>query len=194
MHAKHKIKPLGVLDDSVLMQKLQEGQTEKLGLLFERYHRRIFGFFMRLTQGNQSLSEDLVQNTFFRVLKYKKSYNPEKTFSTWLYQISRNVFYDQCRKNNLETSVDDFKEHEPSMEMKSPFPEQDQRVQILNQSMNQLAEDKREILILSRYEGLRYREIGEIMNCSETAIKVKAHRALKELKEIYTKLEKSMAV
>lgn len=194
MHAQHKITPLNVLDDAVLMKKLQEGQTDKLGLLFERYHQRMFAFFMRLTSGNQSLSEDLVQNTFFRILKYKKSYNPEKKFSTWIYQVGRNVFFDHCRKGGNENSVDDFKSNEPVDEMVSPFQETDERLDLLRMALDQLPEDKREIIVLSRYEGLRYKEIGEIMDCSETAIKVKAHRAMKELKDIYLKIEKSRAV
>ncbi len=194
MHAQHKIKPLNSLDDSVLMEKLQQGQTDKLGLLFERYHKRIYAFFMRLTRGDQSLSEDLVQNTFFRVLKYKKSYRSDKKFSTWLYQISRNVFYDQCRKNTKENPVDDFKGNEPSAEMTTPFKEDDERLELLKLALDELPDDKREIIVMSRYEGLRYKEIGEIMDCSETAIKVKAHRALKDLKKIYSRLEKSRAV
>jgi len=194
MHAQHKIKPMNSLEDSVLMTKLQDGQTEKLGLLFERYNKRLYGFFMRLTRGDMSLSEDLVQNTFFRILKYKKSYNPEKKFSTWIYQIARNVFYDQCKKGSKESSVEDFKSNEPTVEMKSPFQERDERLELLRIAMSELPDDKREILVLSRYEGLRYKEIGEILDCSETAVKVKAHRAMKELKNIYAKIEQSRAV
>lgn len=195
MHANNVIKPLNTLEDSVLMVKLQAGQTDKLGLLFERYNDRLFRFFMRLTRGKEALSEDLVQNTFFRILKYKKSYNPEKKFSTWIYQIGRNVFYDQCKKSeNKEHSVDEFTYNEPRTEMSSPFQEEDERVILLKKAMDELPDDKREILVLSKYEGLKYKEIGEILNCSENAIKVKAHRAMKELKVIYTKLQKSKAV
>jgi len=194
MHAKHNIKPLSSLDDSVLMQKIQEGQTEKLGLLFERYNQRLYGFFMRLTRGDISLSQDLVQNTFFRVLKYKKSYKTDKKFSTWIYQVARNVFYDQCKKGGKENSVDDFKGNEPTTEMKTPFVETDERLELLRIALAELPEDKREIIVLSRYEGLRYKEIGEILDCSETAVKVKAHRAMKQLKSIYARIEKSRAV
>lgn len=195
MHSMNRIKPLSSLDDSVLMEKLQQGQTDKLGLLFERYHSRLFGFFMKLTRGKQSLSEDLVQNTFFRVLKYKKSYNPDKKFSSWVYQIGRNVFYDHCKKkSNNEFAVDDFTYNEPSTKMESPFEEVDERKLILQQALDELPDDKREILILSRYEGLKYKEIGDILDCTENAVKVKAHRALKDLKEIYSRLEKSLAI
>lgn len=195
MHSTNKITPLNTLDDSVLMEKLQQGQTDKLGLLFERYHKRLYGFFMKLTRGKQALSEDLVQNTFFRVLKYKKSYNPDKKFSTWVYQIGRNVFYDQCKKkSNNEYAVDDFTYNEPSTKMESPFDEVDERKIILQKALDELPEDKREIIVLSRYEGLKYKEIGDILDCTENAVKVKAHRALKQLKENYTRLEKNLAI
>lgn len=195
MHSTHKIKPLQSLDDVMLMEKLQQGQTDKLGLLFERYHKRLFGFFMKLTRGKQSLSEDLVQNTFFRVLKYKKSYNTDKKFSTWLYQIARNVFYDQCNhKSNNEYSVEDFTFNEPSTTMNNKFDEEGERKQILQLALDELADDKREIIVLSRFEGLKYKEIGEILDCTENAVKVKAHRALKELKDICVRIEKEIAI
>lgn len=195
MHSTNKIKPLSTLSDSALMEKLQGGQTEKLGLLFERYHKRLFGFFMKLTRGKQALSEDLVQNTFFRVLKYKKSYKPDKKFSTWIYQIGRNVFYDQCKKkSNNEYSVDEFTFNEPSTKMESPFEEIDERKIILQQALDELPDDKREIIVLSRYEGLKYKEIGDILDCTENAVKVKAHRALKELKQRYSQIEKNLAI
>lgn len=194
MHAQHKIKPMSSLDDAVLMEKIQAGQTEKLGLLFERYNKRLYGFFMRLTHGDMAQSEDLVQNTFFRILKYKKSYNTEKKFSTWIYQIARNVFYDQCKKGQKEHTTDDFKANEPVAEMNSPFQEKDERLELLRLALNELPADKKEIIVLSRYEGLRYKEIGDILDCSETAVKVKAHRAMKELKQIYSQMEQSRAV
>lgn len=192
MSAQRPIKPLSVLDDAALMEKIQAGHSDKLGLLFERYHKRLYGFFIRLTH-DTSISEDLVQNTFFRVLKYKNSYDTTKKFSTWLYQVARNVFHDQYRKHNKETSVDDFKQNEPVTDQKE-LEEVDERLGLLKKAMERLPEDKKEILILSRYEGLRYKEIGDIMECSETAVKVKAHRAMKELKRIYLKLEKDLAV
>jgi len=193
MSSHRPIKPLSVLDDSALMRKIQAGHSDKLGLLFERYHKRLYGFFVRLTR-DLAISEDLVQNTFFRVLKYKNSYDPTKKFSTWLYQVARNVFHDQYRKHNKETSVDDFKQNEPVADREDHFQEPDERLGLLKKAIDHLPDDKKEILILSKYEGLRYKEIGEIMDCSETAIKVKAHRAMKELKNIYLKLEKDLAV
>ncbi len=194
MSAQRPIKPLNVLDDAALMIKIQAGQSDKLGLLFERYNKQLYGFFVRLTH-DTALSEDLVQNVFLRILKYKGSFNPEKRFTTWMYQIARNVFHDQYRKkSNKENPVDEFKQHEPSEEMNVMQSEQDERVKLLQKALEALPEDKKEILIMSRYQGLRYKEIGEIFNCSETAIKVKAHRAMKELKTIYLKLEKDLAV
>ncbi|MBX2844706.1 MAG: RNA polymerase sigma factor [Saprospiraceae bacterium] len=194
MSAQRPIKPLNVLDDAALMSKIQAGQSDKLGLLFERYHKRLYAFFVRLTR-DSAMSEDLVQNTFFRVLKYKNSYDVNKRFSTWLYQVARNVFHDQYRKkSSKETSVDDFKQNEPIADEKDSFQEPDERMGLLKKALDQLSADKREILVLSKYEGLRYKEIGDILECSETAVKVKAHRAMKELKTIYLKLEKDLAV
>jgi len=193
MSTNKPIKPLGVLDDIALMRSIQGGQTEKLGLLFERYHRQLYGFFVKLTHDSNA-SEDLVQNVFFRILKYKHSFNLEKKFTTWMYQIARNVFHDQYRKNSKTTSVDSFEGREPRQEAKVDFDEKDERIDLLKRALLELPEDKREILVMSKYQGLRYKEIGDIFDCSETAVKVKAHRAMKELKKIYIRLEKNLAV
>lgn len=194
MHAETKITPLASLTDAMLMQCIQNGEQEKLGLLFERYKKKMYNFFMRLTRGESTLSEDLVQNTFLRILKYSNSYQPNKSFSTWLYQVARNVFYDQCkRKSNQEYSVEEFGHREPTTEMK-PMIEDDNRLHLLRKSLKELSADKREIIVLSRYEGLQYKEIADILDCSENAVKVKAHRALKELKVIYSQLEKNQAI
>ena len=64
------------------MLKVKAGDVEKLGLLYKRYSRRLFGFFYRMTS-SASVSEDLVQNVFMRMLKYKHSYSDSGNFEAW---------------------------------------------------------------------------------------------------------------
>jgi RNA polymerase sigma-70 factor (ECF subfamily) len=63
-------------------------------------------------------------------------------------------------------------------------------MQLLSMAMDRLPEDKREILLLSKFQDKKYKEIGEILGCTEGAVKVKVFRALQELKEVYKELEK----
>jgi len=70
--------------------------------------------------------------------------------------------------------------------------EKDEEMQLLSMAMDRLPDEKREILLLSKYQDKKYKEIGEIIGCSEGAVKVKVFRALQELKEVYRQLEKHM--
>src|SRR5438270_5658072 len=88
------------------MVLVQAGDTAQLALLFERYHVALFRYLLNLTRDRQ-LSEDLVQDVFFRVLKYARTYDPKLSFPVWLYGMARNAYFDSLRKRKAEvTSVD----------------------------------------------------------------------------------------
>ena len=170
------------------MQSLQGGDTAQLAVLFERYHLALFRYLLSLS-GNRSLSEDLVQDVFFRVLKYAKSYNSEHSFAVWLYQLARNAHFASPRKRRGETGS--FEEMDfPSGE---PFPEavltRKQNEATLRAALKQLPEDKREVLILSRFHDLRYDEIARLLKCEVGTVKVRVYRALKELRQAFCELQ-----
>ena len=178
--------------DNALMLKVKAGDLDKLGLLFERYNRRLFSYFYRRT-GNRDLSEDLVQNVFERIIKYRKTYDNNGAFSTWIYRIARNLHVDQYRKNSHEEMREDLInldaiKSEPA-EIENLFTE-DNEVLLLDLALKRLDAEKKETLILSRYQGFKYNEIAAIMHCSESAVKVRIFRALNELKEIISDLKK----
>ena len=182
--------------DIALMLKVKAGDTDRLGLLFERYHRALFSFFYRLT-GKTEVSENLVQNVFLRMLKYRHTYTGEGEFKTWMYHLARNVHADHYQKNKKMGFPDDFTNLENSL--KDDYNPEDQvrqeeETQLLQTALNQLNLEKKEILVLSRFQGLKYKEIADMFGCSEGAIKVKAFRALEELKQIYLKLERQEIV
>ena len=70
--------------DDELMQRVRDGDAAPLGVLFERYQVPLYNFFLRLT-GRTAVSEDLVQEVFLRVLKYRHTYRGQSQFRTWLY-------------------------------------------------------------------------------------------------------------
>ena len=74
---------LDTTSDQLLMLTVREGDIEKLGILFERHHRRLFNFFLRLT-ARRHLSEDLVQEVFVRLLKYRHTFRENSTFTAWM--------------------------------------------------------------------------------------------------------------
>ncbi len=175
------------------MLKVKAGDTGKLTLLYERHKGKLFGFFYRLTS-NADLSEDLVQNVFYRLLKYRHTYSGEGKFLTWMYHMARNVNIDHFRKNKRMHYQEDMQEWEGKLkEEKGPDHQvsRSQEIDLLNQAMKRLKDDKREVLILSKYQELKYEEIGKILEISVPAVKVRVHRAMNELKEIYLSLETS---
>ena len=172
------------------MMKVKQGQLDKLGLLYERYNRALFSFFYRKTKQPQ-LSEDLVQSVFERMLKYRTTYSGSGAFTTWMFSIARNAHIDHFRKEKRRKEDEILDEERIVSETPSGYAEMDERNRkklLLEQALDQLDEEKKEVVILSRYEGLRYQEIAEIQGVSESAVKVRMFRAMKELKDIVTTL------
>ncbi|HEX8039922.1 MAG TPA: RNA polymerase sigma factor [Chryseosolibacter sp.] len=182
---------LNSLGDNILMTKVKNGDLDKLGLLFERYKKPLFGFFYGMNK-DTAVSEDLVQNVFFRILKYRYLFREEGEFRTWMFHIARNVSHDHFRKIKWKgkEDIENWKDRLSNNENRQEEYRHDDEMRLLSMAMDKLPEDRREILLLSKYQEKRYREIGEILGCTETAVKVKVFRALQELKEIYKQLEK----
>lgn len=178
-----------MFNDEQVMAQVQGGRIEMLALLFERYHLRLYNFFLRLT-AERSLSEDLVQEVFVRILKYNASFRGDSKFSTWMFQIGRNCLIDHVRSRRPEASIDETWEQEPSPQ---PRPEEraesEQEADLLARALERLPLRKREVLLLSRYQGLKYEEIAGLLACSVQSVKVQVHRALKDLRRHYLGLQ-----
>lgn len=179
------------LTDNALMLKVKSGDLDKMGLLYERHKKRLFGFFYNMNS-NASLSEDLVQNVFVRMLKYKHTFTGEGAFIAWMFRAARNVNYDHFRRNKKNTKQSDLSSVEYRLTDEEDLTtkmDQKDTINQLNLALQKLAVDKREILVLSKYKRLKFSEIGEIIGCSEGAAKVKAHRALSELRTVFLQME-----
>lgn len=184
---------LEALSDNFLMVQVREGDLDRLGLLFERYKKPLFGFFYGLNR-EQELSEDLVQNTFLRILKYRHLFRGEGEFRAWMFQIARNVNHDHHRANKIKVKeeLNDWQNklgHQENQVTEMVKADDEQRLSL---ALERLPTEKREVLLLSKFQEKKYQEIGEILGCSEGAVKVKVFRALQELREVYKKLEKTM--
>lgn len=181
---------MNTLSDSALMLKVKAGESHTLGLLYERYKKRLFGFFYQMCK-DANLSEDLVQNVFIRVLKYKHTYNEESNFLSWLFRIARNVYYDQFKvsSKNRTTDLDEVNNAFIVGNVESDI-EKNEKVSLLKEAMNQLPAKKKELIVLSKLKELKYKELGEIVGCSEGNARTRVHRALLDLKQIYLTLEK----
>jgi RNA polymerase sigma-70 factor (ECF subfamily) len=173
------------LADEELMFHVRNGTGEMLGVLFSRYQSPLLNFYCKLT-GNRALSEDLVQDVFFRILKYRQTYKPGTSFKTWMYQIARNARVDNMRKQRPQVEIEDSL---LPVVMPADRAQQTQETALLHKALMTLPEEKREILVLSRFQELKYEEIAKLLGCQPNAVKVKVFRALKDLREAYQQLE-----
>jgi RNA polymerase sigma-70 factor (ECF subfamily) len=169
--------------DSWLMKSVQAGDSSQLAVLFERHHQALFRYLLHLTR-NRALSEDLVQEVFFRVLKYAQSYNPELAFPVWIYGMARNAYYDSLHKRRGEAGslemLGEMKSHDP---MPEELAARKQDAALLLNAMAQLPEEKREVLVLSRFHEMRHEDIARVMQCEVGTVRVRIYRALKELRQ-----------
>ncbi len=168
--------------DSALMKLIQGGDVSYLATLFERHHVALFRYLLQLTR-NRAQSEDLVQEVFFRVLKYAQSYDPRFSFASWLYTMARNACFDVRHKGRAERSGVEMEEMRSPEPMAEDAISRKQDAMHLQAALQKLSEAQREILILSRFHNLRYEEIAQILRCEIGTVKVRVYRALKELRE-----------
>ena len=173
------------MTDQALMLAVREGDAEKLGVLFERHHRRLFNFLYRLT-GNRLLSEDLVQEVFVRILKYRHTYRGENQFTTWLFQVARNARIDHVRQNprevaDVECSVLDLASPSPTP---AENAEQQEKIRILLDALAKLPEERREILLLRGFQGLKFEEIAKVLDVPVGTVMSRLNYARNRLREL----------
>lgn len=177
------------------MAQVRAGDLRKLAILFERHHRRVYNFFVHMT-GDRDQSEDMAQEVFFRMLRYRSGYDEKRPFAAWMYQIARNLNSEQHkRKADLRVvplggDGEDETMQEPAS-LAAGAEEalgKRQQISLLRKALGRLSEEKREVLILSRFQDLKYEEIGQILGCEIGAVKVRVYRAIRALGQAYQEL------
>lgn len=177
------------MTDEQIMLQVKSGRLDQLSVLFQRYQLPLYNFFVRLTQDEQ-LSEDFTQNVFERILKYRHSYKNEASFRSWIYQIARNVRTDHYRLNKVRI---DANADLPSLSLEADSfldrMEAREEEKQLERAIAQLKDEYREVLLLGWIERMKYAEVSEILGISEANVKVRMHRAVKQLRNIVQQTE-----
>jgi RNA polymerase sigma-70 factor (ECF subfamily) len=175
-----------MLTDEHLMLAVKNGEVERFGELFERHHHRLFAFFYRMI-GDASAADDLAQEVFVRMLKYRNGFGPDSQFRAWMYQIARNVRVDFLGKLQLESVLSRAAAADLRIALPDPLEKQE-HFSVLRRALLALPEEKRELLILARYEELKYEAIAKMLQIEVGTVKVRIHRALKELRALFLKM------
>ena len=173
-------------NDEQIMMAVAGGDLRQLSVLFDRYHVRLYNFFYKMNY-NQALSEDLTQNVFERIIKYKHSFDGSNAFIPWMFRIARNVNADHYKSVKLKIS-DNVEVHTLDRPEETGDDLDNQKT-ILKRAMSRLSDDYREVLLMTRFQGLKYIEVADVLQCTESNVKIRVHRAIKALRKEYLKLE-----
>jgi len=180
--------------DHELMTAVARGDLASMSDIYERRHRSLFRFFFRLT-GRQTAAEDLVHEVFLRMIRYRHTYQSGDGFEAWMYRIARNAFADQLKKHRLETPAadGDFDGIDSGRPSAFDAVSKRQELALLHRALRELPEDKRELIVLSRFQGLSYEKIGQIVGAETGTVRVRVFRAVKEMGKIYSDLQREKA-
>ena len=171
--------------DEELMLALGSGELAAFDALFRRHYETVRTTCARIVATDGS-SDDLAQETFLRILRYRASFRGDARFTTWLYRITRNVCLEQLARQARERRV---AERWTSEAATTTTPhERNDDTELVAAAMRALTSEQREVLVLCRYHDLPFHQIGDVLGCSAGAARVRAHRALAALRDAYLQL------
>jgi RNA polymerase sigma factor (sigma-70 family) len=174
------------------MLAVRDGELDALGELFERHHGPLYGFLVKFT-GQRTAAEDIAQTVFQRMLKYRHTYRDDGSFTAWMYHLGRRCAADHFRKSNAAPAATDpaeLRHHADDAPHAGDRAAVRDDHALLHFALGRLDRDDREVLLLSRFQELSFAEIALLLECSVGAAKVRAHRALRELRNVYFQLQK----
>ena len=180
--------------DHELMAAVARGDVASMSGIYEHRNRALFRFFYRLT-GRQAPAEDLTHEVFLRMIRYRHTYQTGDGFEAWMYRIARNAFADYVKKTRLEMPAAEGEMEAVESGNPSQFESlaKQQDLATLHRALRRLADEKRELILLSRFQGLSYEQIGRIVGCETGTVKVRVFRAVKEMGRIYGDLLREKA-
>jgi len=187
--------------DESLMLRYQQGDKSAFPVLVRRHQQALFNFAFRQVRMPQ-LAEDVVQETFVRVVQNAADFKHEARFTTWVYTITRNLCIDQLRKRALRKhpSLDQASGEEgdgptlgeqtadprASVEREATGTELKERIA---RAVDKLPDDQREVFLMREVSNLPFKEIADITNVPENTVKSRMRHALERLQEALAEYE-----
>ncbi len=192
--------PLNLCSDEELLTRLRNGEREVFGTLVRRYQRELYGYLRRYV-GDAHLADDVFQATFLQVYIKIGQYEPGRAFRPWLYTIATHQAIDAMRRTgrqamvSLEQATSEGENGEirslvEMLEARDCGPlrhaVQDESCEQVRAAVARLPELLRQVVILVYYQGLKYREVADILDVPVGTVKSRLHTALLKLQESWT--------
>jgi RNA polymerase sigma-70 factor (ECF subfamily) len=180
--------------DAAIMLRVAAGDEACFNFLVGKHHRAMIHFLFRMVR-NQAVAEELAQEVFLRVYRARDSYRAEARFTTWLYRIATNLAVNHARDTKHERTAQtiyldapdeetgttpDVADDEPSAEQKLI---RDERMAAIRIHVMALPERQRMAVLMHKYQGMDYRQIGDVLKLSESATKSLLFRAYQTLRD-----------
>lgn len=179
-----------------LIEKARSGDEASFNQLVNLWYKRIYNYALKQCS-NKELAGDITQKTFIAVFNHLKKLKDVGSFKGWIYRIATNFCHQEGRKlsNSKTVAFTVTKSEDGESKIKEEGtaegvyfnPEMSYRQQelekILFDCLQKLPKDQRSVIIMKEYEGMKFREIAEVMNTSENTIKTWLYRGLKLLKQ-----------
>ncbi|MGD0369258.1 MAG: sigma-70 family RNA polymerase sigma factor [Acidobacteriaceae bacterium] len=182
------------MSDAEIMLRVREGDDGGFNFLIEKYRKPIVNFMYRMVH-NQAVAEELAQEVFLRVYRSRQTYRAEAKFTTWLYRIATNLGVNHARDTKQERAAQTIYLDQPDPETGTtpdvadmhPGAEEemvkDERMRAIRKHVMALPERQRTAVLMHKYQGLDYKEIGQVLRLSESATKSLLFRAYQTLRE-----------
>ena len=170
--------------DARLMLAASQDDLKAFEKLVVRHQQHLLNFFVRC--GVYTDAEDLVQQTFVRLYRYRHRYERRAKFTTFLYLLARQVRVDEIRKRvRIQRIKDQAKVHKE--ELGSPAhdtPRDGLLIDVLQKALDQLSENHREVIVLGVLQELPYAEISAILEVPIGTVKSRMFHALREMRKL----------
>jgi RNA polymerase sigma-70 factor (ECF subfamily) len=181
--------------DEALMLRFQAGDKAAFRVLLERWSERLYAFCYRQVR-EEDASRDVVQDCFVRVVRNASTFRAEARFSTWVFTIARNLCLDRARRmkfrrtTSLDAPLGDDPQGATLMERVAddrPLADartDDRRFSVrLDAALSALPEEQREIFLMRELDGLKFREIADVLGIPENTVKSRMRYALEGLRK-----------
>ncbi len=187
-------------DEDLVTTYLEEGDESAFRQLVERHQDRIFGYLMGMVK-DRAVANDVFQDTFVRVIDAMRdgSYTQKGKWLSWVMSIARNAAIDHMRKQKKWADVphdpDEGRSFWETLEDDSPYADEElhraEQREWLDEHIEQLAPEQREVLLLRQETDLTFREIAELQDVSINTALGRMRYALKNLRKMMENSDKA---